>query len=268
MFDSQYNTGMGMALGCGCSSPQGLGSFWSCTGERAERERRHHHREHLRNNAIPQARQALVALENGPQQKLYVQLNDRLNKLNVDISRLKAEKMQAMRIRDSWRENPEVAAASGLGLFSFIGKTINNAVSCERYVDDIKNINAEIAPLEGELGQINGRLESARERLSAQNMRRIQEAVKGLETEKKQLQAEITSYKAEIEDMKNARNLRIETERLALEQEQKRREQEAQEKARREQEAKNMTTWLYIFGAAVGGWMLLKGNKTVVKVKK
>lgn len=234
----------------------GLGA---CGGERAERERRSHHRNHLRDSAIPQAQKKLFDLENGSQQQLYVTLNQHIDALNKEISQLEADKVKAMQLRDMWRDNPEVAAATGLsGWFTRI-------FSCGHYERDIKDINAEIAQLEGRLGNINGELKKVEERLSSQAMERITNAKNKLETKKQQLVAEIGSYNAEIQNLKNARATRIETERLALEQEKQKREQQA---AAGNTPAKAGDNTLLIAAVALlGGYLLFSNKKNVVKVK-
>ncbi|MDO5106482.1 hypothetical protein, partial [Capnocytophaga sp.] len=234
----------------------------ACGGERAERERKSNERDTLR-NSIPQLRKAISDLENGSQQQSYVTQNQRIENISKEIIQLKADKVKAMQLRDMWRDNPEVAAATGLG--SWFGRLWERTVSCAHYERDIKDIEREMVSLNHERGRLQSSLEAIEKRLSPEAMQRIANTVNKLETEKQQLVAEIGSYNAEIQNLKNARATRIEAERLALEQEKQKREQQA---AAGNTPAKAGDNTLLIAAVALfGGYLLFGNKKNVVKVK-
>lgn len=254
MYDTLAGNSLAGCRPCNSSSslgnPYGLGA---CSSERDERHRREVYKNDLKNNKLPTLKKELESYKTGKQQKAFTQQETEINTLREKIGIKKIEKAQIEKIRDAWRDTPDLAAKDPTmamaGLGSWFGRLVSRTFSCGHYENDIKNINYEITPLEKEKSKIEEELRILKEKMSPEKMDSMVKSKGFLKRDLEKIESEIATYRSEIQSYKKMRQTRLQAEQLAaqqaaLEADKKRYQADAEarvnaEKARADERIKN-----------------------------
>lgn len=213
---------------------------------------------------ISEIERQISEIKTGAQQKEFALLVQKQEALQQTLIKLTSQAEKLKLTADAWENTPkEQANAEGLGGLGWFGKRLwNKAFSCEHYEDRLNESIERTRPLEQKLSSVSTTLDNLKAQFSVENLQKQKNAIQVLEksiSEKKEL---IKSYEKRISDARISFQANKDAERLALDRE----AQEAAAKKAAENAAasnsKTSKTIILVGIALVGGYFLLKKNKS------
>lgn len=204
----------------------------------------------------------------GAQQKEFILLEEKQNKVREDNNKLATEITRLKVIVDAWENNPQQqAGVEGLAWGWWdrnIKGTWNKAFSCDTYTDREKEFNEKKLPLEKELSFLQGQLQTFEQRLSVQNLQQMRKTLEDLEKQNSKNKDLIKSYTQRITDARNSYQANKDAQKLALEREAQEAAAKEQAKATAKEQAKQTQTIILVGAAIVGGYLLFHRSPTKV----
>ena len=204
----------------------------------------------------------------GEQQKEFILLEEKQNKVREDNNKLATEITRLKVIVDAWENNPQQqAGVEGLAWGWWdrnIKGTWNKAFSCDTYTDREKEFNEKKLPLEKELSFLQGQLQTFEQRISVQNLQLMRKTLEDLEKQNSKNKDLIKSYTQRITDARNSYQANKDAQKLAFEREAQEAAAKEQAKATAKEQAKQTQTIILVGAAIVGGYLLFRKSPTKV----
>ena len=204
----------------------------------------------------------------GAQQKEFILLEEKQNKVREDNNKLATEITRLKVIVDAWENNPQQqAGVEGLAWGWWdrnIKGTWNKAFSCDTYTDREKDWIEKVRPYEQWVSGVSAEINNAKQRLSPENLQQQRNTLAELEKLNAQKKELIANYNKRINDARTSYQANKDAQKLALEREAQEAAAKEQAKATAKEQAKQTQTIILVGAAIVGGYLLFHRSPTKV----